>query len=311
MRRSRTKRPLTKTYCVSARLRAASGRPTRPASVSAPACTESARLACMKSAPSTSPRRAADAASNCNDGAAARHCATSLASCHKAKPTSGRAKAWRRTASSACASSVASVLRNLRRAGVLKKSSRTSTVVPTARAAADSSPLPASSLKACAACAVRLVRLSSETEAMAASASPRKPIVDTASRSASEAILLVAWRCSASVNSSAGMPTPSSSTTMLRTPPADRRTLICVARASSALSTSSRTTEAGRSTTSPAAIWLTRWSLSARMARRGASLNTAFIELCRPIFKPPYGRDRTTPARHPAPGAGRCRKSFA
>ena len=80
----------------------------------------------------------------------------------------------------------------------------------------------------------------------------------TVSRSARLAILLVAWRSSASGSSSAGMPAPSSSTTMLRTPPAVRRTVIDVAPASSALSTSSRTTEAGRSMTSPAAIWLIR-----------------------------------------------------
>jgi hypothetical protein len=62
-----------------------------------------------------------------------------------AKPTSGRASAWRRTASTQWASSVASVLRNLRRAGVLKNSSFTSTVVPLLRATGRSSPLRASS----------------------------------------------------------------------------------------------------------------------------------------------------------------------
>ena len=123
-----------------------------------------------------------------------------------------------------------------------------------ARAAGTSSPLRASSRVACGASAVRLVMDISDTEATAANASPRKPIVATCSRSSSEPILLVAWRFSASGNSAAGMPMPSSSTTMARTPPAERRTLICVAPASSALSTSSRTTEAGRSTTSPAAI---------------------------------------------------------
>ena len=39
-------------------------------------------------------------------------------SCQMAKPTWGRTSAWRRTASMQCASSVASVFRNLRRAGV-------------------------------------------------------------------------------------------------------------------------------------------------------------------------------------------------
>ena len=48
----------------------------------------------------------------------ARHCSASLPSCQTAKPTSGRTSAWRRTASRQCANSVASVFKNLRRAGV-------------------------------------------------------------------------------------------------------------------------------------------------------------------------------------------------
>jgi hypothetical protein len=89
--------------------------------------TESAR----KSSPSTSATRRSSASSP----ACTRHCSTSLPSCQTAKPTSGRASAWRRTASTQCASSVASLFRNLRRAGVLKNSSLTSTVVPRLRAA--------------------------------------------------------------------------------------------------------------------------------------------------------------------------------
>ena len=223
----------------------------------------------MKSAPSTSRRRCS--------GAARRHWCSGLPSCQIAKPTSGRASAWRRTASTQCASSVASVLRNLRRAGVLKNSSRTSTVVPVPRAAAVSSPERASSRCACAACGVRLHRLTSAIEAMAANASPRKPIVATPSRSCRLAILLVAWRRSANPSCSGGMPWPSSSTTMARMPPPSRRTVMSVAPASRALSSNSRTTEAGRSTTSPAAIWLISSSGSSRMSRRGAGDRTAFI----------------------------------
>src|SRR5690606_27593626 len=52
------------------------------------------------------------------------------------------------------------------------------------------------------------------------------------------------------------MPTPSSRTRISLTPPASISTSIRRAPASSAFSTSSFTTEAGRSTTSPAAIWL-------------------------------------------------------
>ena len=70
-------------------------------------------------------------------------------------------------------------------------------------------------------------------------------MVATVSRSCRLVILLVAWRRSATGSSSGGMPRPSSSTAIRRTPPASSRTVICVAPASSALSTSSRTTEAG------------------------------------------------------------------
>ena len=186
-----------------------------------------------------------------------------------AKPTSGRASAWRRTDSTQWASSVASVFKNLRRAGVEKNSSFTSTVVPVPRAVGRSSPLRASSRKALVWCAGRDSSAISETEPMAASASPRKPMVATVSRSCRLVILLVAWRRRAMGSSSCGMPQPSSSTAIRRTPPASRRTVICVAPESRALSTSSRTTEAGRSTTSPAAIWLMSSSGRSRMGRRG------------------------------------------
>lgn len=174
-----------------------------------------------------------------------------------------------------CASSVASLFRNLRRAGVAKNSSPTSTVVPRARAAGVTSPEPACRRRACASACVRLVSTNSDTDAMAASASPRKPIVATCSRSASEAILLVAWRCTASASSAAGMPVPSSSTVIARVPPPRSRTVTRPACASSALSTSSRTTEAGRSTTSPAAIWLISSPGSSRIGRRCALSSVA------------------------------------
>src|SRR5882724_8456423 len=51
------------------------------------------------------------------------------------------------------------------------------------------------------------------------------------------------------------MPSPSSRTAISSSPPAARRTSTCPAPASSAFSISSFTTEAGRSMTSPAAIW--------------------------------------------------------
>ena len=226
-------------------------------------------LSARKSSPSTS-------ASRCSR-VPARHCSTSLPSCQIAKPTSGRASAWRRTASMQCASSVASVFRNLRRAGVLKNSSlhfdawcRWRARRAAARRCAHRAGRRWAGRRSATAMA------SSETEAMAASASPRKPMVPTDSRSARLPILLVAWRRSASGSSSRGMPPPSSSTAISRTPPASRRTVTWVAPASSALSTSSRTTEAGRSTTSPAAIWLISSSGSSRMGRRPTGRSTAF-----------------------------------
>ena len=78
------------------------------------------------------------------------------------------------------ASSVESDFRNLRRAGVLKNSSRTSTVVPCARAAGDElARARVQPLRVRPRSAVRLTSASSDTDAIAASASPRKPIVVT------------------------------------------------------------------------------------------------------------------------------------
>src|SRR5450830_533034 len=119
----------------------------------------------------------------------------------------------------------------------------------------------------------------SAIELIAASASPLKPMVPTDSRSVRLLILLVAWRLKASGSSSRRMPAPSSSTAIRRTPPASNRTVTCVAPASSALSTNSRTTEAGRSTTSPAAIWLISASGSSRIGRRGEGDRAAFTAL--------------------------------
>src|SRR5437879_745911 len=92
---------------------------------------------------------------------------------------------------------------------------------------------------------------------MDGSASPRKPSVVMASRSPTPAILLVACRASAIGSSSDAMPQPSSRTRTRPTPPRSTSMSMRVAPASSAFSTSSLTTEAGRSITSPAAIWST------------------------------------------------------
>ena len=93
------------------------------------------------------------------------------------------------------------------------------------------------------------------TDPIEARASPRKPRLAMCMRSSGSRSLLVAWAAKASSRSSAPMPIPSSVTRIRRAPPSSRSTWIRVAPASNAFSTSSFTTEAGRSTTSPAAIW--------------------------------------------------------
>ena len=91
-------------------------------------------------------------------------------------------------------------------------------------------------------------------DAMDESASPRKPSVEIPSRSSSVRILLVANRSNARGASARDIPPPSSETRMRDRPPSRISTLMAVAPASRLFSISSLTTDAGRSTTSPAAI---------------------------------------------------------
>ena len=178
------------------------------------------------------------------------------------------------------ASSVAGAFKNLRRAGVLKKRSCTSTLVPTSAGTpsrwATTPPSPPSR-RPSGAPPARLVTVKRETAQIAASASPRKPSVAIASRSSSRASLEVAWRSSASGSSSAVMPWPSSETRINAAPPSRRSTVTVRAPASRAFSTSSFTADAGRSTTSPAAILFTSESGSRRILitiRRGGAAAT-------------------------------------
>ena len=127
-----------------------------------------------------------------------------------------------------------------------------------------------STFQPCSAEAGRLARVRRETAAIEASASPRKPSEVTRSRSASEAILLVAWRVRASGSCSRAMPRPLSMICRRRRPPSSMRISIWVAPASRAFSSSSLMAEAGRSITSPAAIWLIRMSGSTAMGRDAA-----------------------------------------
>src|SRR5690606_1393522 len=90
---------------------------------------------------------------------------------------------------------------------------------------------------------------------MLGSASPRNPSVCSRSRSSKDVSLDVACRWTAIGNSSRVMPTPLSDTRISLLPPSSISTEIRVAWASIAFSINSLTTETGRSTTSPAAIF--------------------------------------------------------
>ena len=118
------------------------------------------------------------------------------------------------------------------------------------------------------------------TEAMLASASPRKPNVAMRSKSAVASILLVAKRLTAKRKSSASMPQPSSRTTMRFTPPPSMETVMAPASASRLFSKSSFTMDAGRSTTSPAAIWLATNSGSLRMRGMGRQEPRGITSTC-------------------------------
>ena len=103
-----------------------------------------------------------------------------------------------------------------------------------------------------------------ETAAILDKASPRNPSEAMFSRSSTFSILLVAWRRKASGTCSASIPEPLSVIRISFFPPSVISTVIAVAPASMAFSTSSFTTEEGRSTTSPAAILsMVFWSKTA------------------------------------------------
>ena len=114
------------------------------------------------------------------------------------------------------------------------------------------------------------------TKLTLASASPRNPNVWTVSRSSKLESLLVVWRSHRIGRSSARMPWPSSWIWRSLFPPSFTVTVMDVAPASRAFSSSSFSAEAGRWITSPAATRFTTSSASRRMglggaiARRGA-----------------------------------------
>jgi len=144
------------------------------------------------------------------------------------------------------------------RAGTLKNKSSTRTSLPVGAGTEPACPInPPSMLMRYAAscCSGFEVSVSRETEPMDASASPRKPSVWISNRSSADCSLLVACRDMARGSSSAGIPAPSSVTIIKRLPASLVSIAIAVAEASIAFSINSLTADAGRSTTSPAAIW--------------------------------------------------------
>ena len=111
--------------------------------------------------------------------------------------------------------------------------------------------------------AVFVISSTCDTAAILASASPLKPRDETAIRSSIDLILLVACLLNAISISFLLIPLPLSVTLINEIPPSFISTVIAVAPASIAFSTSSLTTEEGLSTTSPAAILLiVFWSKS-------------------------------------------------
>ena len=159
-------------------------------------------------------------------------------------------------------------LRNLRRAGTLKNRLFTVKLHPRAHDTgswfwsfepAMAISVPSSSVS------LRVFSSTCATAAMEASASPRKPMVCKANRSAASRILEVAWRSKERRASVSDMPFPSSMTWMAVFPASVINTWMFLASASMAFSTSSFTTEAGRWITSPAAIWLATESGNTRI----------------------------------------------
>ena len=207
--------------------------------------------------------------------------------------------------------SVRTLFRNFSLAGVAKKRSRTSTRVPGGWAAGRGPrlrPPSTAMVHADSAPGGRLVMESRLTAPMEGRASPRNPRVAMADRS-SPGSLEVAWRCTASSSSSAVMPPPSSATEIRARPPSLITTSMRVAPESMLFSTSSLTADAGRSTTSPAAMRLTTDSGSRRMVMASSLSGLCNGLSCRwwrsrgrrPGLRPSIPRGSCRPAACPVP----------
>ena len=86
-------------------------RPARPVTVTAPSAQLHGRRVAQVVAQHVARALLQGGVGVHRRGEVARHCSTSRPSCQMVKPTSGRASAWRRTASTQCASSVASLFK--------------------------------------------------------------------------------------------------------------------------------------------------------------------------------------------------------
>ena len=182
--------------------------------------------------------------------------------------------------SAMCPISVAMDFKNLRRAGVLKKSCFTVIIVPGGAPVSDTFfSFPPSRYTSVAVSDVfsLVVNVNRETDAMLGSASPLKPSVCMENKSESLEILLVAYRSMASMASSRFIPMPLSDIRISDRPPFSISINIRVLFASRAFSRSSFTTEAGRSTTSPAAILLERTSGSILIIDIKAKKNSGWM----------------------------------
>ena len=173
--------------------------------------------------------------------------------------TSGCAKIVRKITSETLAASTEADFTNFNLAGVLKNKSCTVMLVPSGQPAGPwSFTLPPSKEmeEPSSAPFWREDSVTLETAAMLESASPRKPMVSMPISESPLRIFPVACRINASDKSSGCIPEPLSTMRMSDSPPLAISTLMEPAPASRAFSTSSFTTEAGRSTTSPAAMRL-------------------------------------------------------
>src|SRR5690606_3032052 len=115
---------------------------------------------------------------------------------------------------------------------------------------------------------------------MLGSASPRKPKLAIVLSSSNRRSLLVACRSTHIETSSGDMPWPLSRTLSSSTPPPATLTSQRVASASNAFSSSSLRALAGRSTTSPAAIWLANVGGSTAMRPIVASVFPRWRDRC-------------------------------